>query len=324
VACRGLLGLRSSLCVVALSSLLTADTKQFALLSQHSVTVGELCTLSGAHPPDHVHHPHRPRVLRRRRGLAHRDRGPRRRAAQSAAGARTGERLPCVPVRVRVRVARCEFCGKEISVPGVRRCDSSYAYSGSCLRSRFPLRCSLTHRISVPAVLCVLTSPLAHADSDVRERGMCARSAPGAEGALLCIGVRALPARGSQCVELHYRGEWFCRCSVRCACASPSYALFWRVRAAYPVKDSCLGCLSALRSPAIVAYRPGRGCCLEYAGCDRARAEALGPQPDRGKGFALRRTGTQGRIVSTVLCGVWGGGLCACCWPGVAARCGAF
>jgi hypothetical protein len=59
-------------------------------------------------------------------------------------------------------------------------------------------------------------------------------------------------------------------------------------------------------------------------GCDRARAEALGPQPDRGKGFALRRTGTQGRRVSTVRCAVWGCGLCACCWPGVAARCGAF
>jgi hypothetical protein len=61
---RGFLGLRSSLCVVALASLLTADPSQFACLSLHSVTVGELCTLSGAHPRDLVHHPHRPRVLR--------------------------------------------------------------------------------------------------------------------------------------------------------------------------------------------------------------------------------------------------------------------
>jgi hypothetical protein len=124
---------------------------------------------------------------------------------------------------------------------------------------------------------------------------MCARPPPRAEGPLLCVGVRALSARGPECVELHYRGEWCCLCSARCACNCHSYALLWRVRAAYPVKDSCLGCLSALRSPAIVAYRSCRGCGLECAGCDRARAEALGPQPDRGKGFALRRTGTQGR-----------------------------
>jgi hypothetical protein len=66
----------------------------------------------------------------------------------------------------------------------------------------------------------------------------------------------------------------------------------------------------------------GLGFFAVSVGCDRARAEALGPQPDRGKGFALRGTGTQGRSVSTVRCAVWGCGLCACCWWGVAASCG--